>query len=401
MSSDVAELERAVDGMPDDWREVAVADVVAMLPGFAFKSEHFVTDTDEGLPLIRIRDLGQTATVTRYVGGYGEAYAVQDGDVLVGMDGEFAAVRWQGGKALLNQRVLKLSTARPDVLNEGYLFYRVQPSLSELEQTIGGTTVKHLSTKDLKRLTWQLPPLDEQRRIAEVLRSVDEAIAASRHVLSQMSAAKAAERRDAFSATASATLDPGLAKQGWSSTRLGKVFRERKEKGVTGLPVASVSIEQGLVLRADLDRRVASNLPPEGHSLVRRDDIAYNMMRMWQGACGMATTDCLVSPAYVVMTPTPDLDPRFAHHMLRSEPVIGLLHAYSQGIVDDRLRLYPQAFSQIPINLPPLVIQREIAELLDAYVDGEAVAAKELSAKEAMKAALMSDLLSGRVRLPA
>lgn len=401
MSGEVAELKRASDTVRDDWREVAVADVVAMLPGFAFKSENFVTDTDAGQPLIRIRDLGLTNTATCYVGDYDEAFAVRDGDILVGMDGTFEAVRWQGGNALLNQRVLKLSAARQDTIDDGYLFYRVQPALSELEQTIGGTTVKHLSTKDLKRLTWQLPPIDEQRRIAEVLRSVDEAIATSWQTLSQMSAAKTAERREAFSASAAPVLHPRLEKQGWSRTRLGKVFVERKEKGVAGLPVASVSIEQGLVLRADLDRRVASNLPAEGHSLVRKNDIAYNMMRMWQGACGVATADCLVSPAYVVITPKPEVYPRFAHHLLRSEPVIALLHAYSQGVVDDRLRLYPQAFGQIPINMPPLVIQREIAELLDGYGDCEAAAAKELASKAAMKASLMSDLLSGRVRVPA
>lgn len=401
MSSNVAELERPADSEPDNWREVAVRDVVAMLAGFAFKSENFVTDTDEGFPLIRIRDLGQTTTATRYVGGYDDTFAVKNGDILVGMDGEFSAVRWRGGKALLNQRVLKLSSARPGALDKGYLFYRVQPDLLKLEQTIGGTTVKHLSTKDLKQLTWHLPPIDEQRRIAEVLRSVDEALACARHALLQMSAAKIAERMEAFSASAATTIDPGLSKQRWYRTRLGKVFKERKQKGVAGLPVASVSIEQGLVFRADLDRRVASNLPAEGHSLVRKDDLAYNMMRMWQGACGIASADCIVSPAYVVMTPMPDLHPRFAHHMLRSEPVIALLHAYSQGIVDDRLRLYPQAFGQIPINLPPMAIQGEIAELLDAYSDCEVAAAKELAVMEAMKSALMSDLLAGRVRVPA
>jgi type I restriction enzyme S subunit len=134
MSSDVAEMERATNVMPADWREVAVADVVAMLPGFAFKSENFVTGTNAGLPLIRIRDLGQTNTATRYVGDYDEAFAVRDGAILVGMDGAFEAVRWRGGKALLNQRVLKLSSARPSAMDEGYLFYRVQPVLIAAEK---------------------------------------------------------------------------------------------------------------------------------------------------------------------------------------------------------------------------------------------------------------------------
>lgn len=162
---------------------------------------------------------------------------------------------------------------------------------------------------------------------------------------------------------------------GWRRVRLGEVFTERKEKGQTGLPVASVSIEHGLVLRSSLDRRVTSELLPVGHALVRKGDIAYNMMRMWQGACGLAGTDCIISPAYVVMTPTADVDPLFAHIALRSEPMISLLHGYSQGIVDDRLRLYPDAFAQVPIELPPIDEQRRIADVLRS-VD-EAIAATQ------------------------
>lgn len=180
----------------------------------------------------------------------------------------------------------------------------------------------------------------------------------------------------------------------WRRVRLGQVFTERKEKGRTGLPVASVSIEYGLVLRSSLDRRVSSELPPEGHALVRKGDIAYNMMRMWQGACGLAEADCIISPAYVVMTPRADVEPLFAHVALRSEPMITLLHGYSQGIVDDRLRLYPDAFAQVPINLPPLDEQRRIAEVLRSVDD--AIASAEDVASQAREAfeALLADLFA-------
>lgn len=152
--------------------------------------------------------------------------------------------------------------------------------------------------------------------------------------------------------------------QGWERLRLRDLFRERKERGQPSVPVASVSIDAGLVLRSTLDRRVSSALAPEEHALVRKNDIAYNMMRMWQGACGLASADCIVSPAYVVMTPGPKIRPDFALEMLRSTAVVKKLHAYSQGVVDDRLRLYPDAFGQIPVLIPPLDDQRQIAEIL-------------------------------------
>src|SRR5690242_16895806 len=93
--------------------------------------------------------------------------------------------------------------------------------------------------------------------------------------------------------------------------RLGDFFSNRQEPGQAGRPVMSVTMNDSLVLREDLEPRMESALRPDQHLLVRTGDIAYNMMRMWQGACGLATTDGVVSPAYVVLAPKPAIDSRF------------------------------------------------------------------------------------------
>lgn len=167
----------------------SLGDLVEILSGFPFKSDAFSTNPDEGTPLIRIRDIKTQTPSCSFIGDYDAAYLIGDGDIIIGMDGEFTAVRWQGVSALLNQRVLKIKSSRPDLLDDDYLFHRIQSDLAHLETVISGTTVKHLSVKDIRRLEWLLPPLDEQRRIAEVLRSVDEAASL---------AAKAADQNRAF-----------------------------------------------------------------------------------------------------------------------------------------------------------------------------------------------------------
>lgn len=401
MLGEVVELERAVDGVPDDWRQIAVAEVVAMLPGFAFKSENFVTDTDEGLPLIRIRDLGQTATVTRYVGGYDEAFAVQDGDILVGMDGTFEAVRWQGGKALLNQRVLKLSTARPDAMDEGYLFYRVQPALLELEQTISGTTVKHLSTKDLKRLTWQLPPLDEQRRIAEVLRSVDEAIAAKRtvveqtkHVLSSVRETLLQPRRNGIK-----TLP-----ESWSTRQLGQVAKIATGKTPSTKDDSLWNGDVAFVTPSDMRDRpwcdaVERYLSPLGASTVTiapAGAILFTCIASIGKSCILSAASAFNQQINACI-PGPQINGFFLYSQLQvmADEIRQLAGTTAVAIINK------STFSAILIHLPPLDEQQRIAEVLMALQESADAAAGDLDKLIALKGSISADLLSGRVRVPA
>lgn len=126
-------------------------------------------------------------------------------------------------------------------------------------------------------------------------------------------------------------------------------------------------MNDSLVLRDDLDRRMESALTPDQHLLVKRGDIAYNMMRMWQGACGLALADGVVSPAYVVLAPKPTIDSRFAFHWFKSARMIYLFWAYSHGLTEDRLRLYFDAFAEIPVSPPSIERQRSIASILDSW----------------------------------
>ena len=159
--------------------------------------------------------------------------------------------------------------------------------------------------------------------------------------------------------------------------RLGDYFSQRTEPGREGLPTLSVTLRDGLVFRDDLDRKTDTSLEHHEHLLAREGDIAYNMMRMWQGASGRAATDGLVSPAYVVLRPTDKIDTRYAAHWFKSARMVYLFWAYSHGLTEDRLRLYYDDFAEIPAAPPPLPIQRGIAAILDEW-DNAIVTAKKL-----------------------
>lgn len=177
--------------------------------------------------------------------------------------------------------------------------------------------------------------------------------------------------------------------------RLGDYFAQRTESGREGLPTLSVTLRDGLILRDDLDRKTGTSLEHHEHLLAREGDIAYNMMRMWQGASGRAATDGLVSPAYVVLSPTDKIDSRFAAHWFKSPRMIYLFWAYSHGLTEDRLRLYYDDFAEIPAAPPQLSEQRRIAAVLDEWDYAIATVEKLGQSQQRRKGGLIKSVFFG------
>jgi type I restriction enzyme S subunit len=181
--------------------------------------------------------------------------------------------------------------------------------------------------------------------------------------------------------------------EGWRHCRLGDLFESRRERGRPGLPLLSVTMNDGLVDREDLDRKQDSDLAPEEHLLVKPGDIAYNMMRMWQGAYGLAKREGIVSPAYVVLKPKQGVDSAYVRHLLRTPRMQYLLWAYSYGITDDRLRLYFQDFAKIPARVHTSSQQAQIASVLSVCEERVAIQRAALNNAITRRSGLLNRLL--------
>lgn len=174
--------------------------------------------------------------------------------------------------------------------------------------------------------------------------------------------------------------------------RLGDFFNQRQEPGILGLPVMSVTMNDSLVYRDDIDRRLESALRPDQHLLVKKGDIAYNMMRMWQGACGLALHDGVVSPAYVVLEPKSGMDSRFAYHWFKSTRMIHHFWAYSHGLTEDRLRLYFDNFCEIPATPPSPEKQKQIVAIVDSWDEAIGETEQLIEAKMQRRRGLLTNI---------
>ena len=168
----------------------------------------------------------------------------------------------------------------------------------------------------------------------------------------------------------------------WDVRRNGRLFGSRRETGYPDLPVLEVSLRSGVRVR-DFDNGTRKQEMGDRSKYQRaaRGDIAYNMMRMWQGAVGIAPVDGLVSPAYVVARPFAETDAAYYAYVFRTAAYMREVDTFSRGIVPDRNRLYWESFKQMPSVYPTLDEQRLIVRFLDWH---GAQMAKLIRAKQSL-----------------
>ena len=153
---------------------------------------------------------------------------------------------------------------------------------------------------------------------------------------------------------------------GWQTVRNGSLFSQRNETNFPQLPILEVSLRTGVRVRnfeTSNRKQVMSDFSK--YKRAASGDLAYNMMRMWQGAVGVAPVDGLVSPAYVVARPFPKTNAHYYRTQFRMDLYLGEIDGVSRGIVKDRNRLYWDQFKQMRSVAPPPDEQTAIVRFLD------------------------------------
>ena len=149
----------------------------------------------------------------------------------------------------------------------------------------------------------------------------------------------------------------------WEQRKLGEYFIERNERSGEG-ELISVTINAGIKKFNELGR---FDTKPEDLSKYKRvevGDIAYNSMRMWQGASGYSSYSGILSPAYTVISPKTGVSSLFFAYLIKRPQMIHLFEINSQGLTSDTWNLKFPAFSKIEASAPSDIDEQEnISEL--------------------------------------
>ena len=151
--------------IPSHWMVTKHKYHLQLQNGYPFKSKLF--DPEKGFPLIRIRDITSGKIETFYRGDFEEEYVVKEGDLLIGMDGDFNTRTWDGVNGLLNQRCCSVKEGRK--MSRRFLHYILPNELQIINDLTYYTTVKHLSIYDVYDTDTIQPPLHEQEQIVGYL----------------------------------------------------------------------------------------------------------------------------------------------------------------------------------------------------------------------------------------
>ena len=280
-------------------------------------------------------------------------------------------------------------------IDVGWLYYSLD--LLNLNRFATGQAQPGLSVDVLENVSLAIPPLEpEQQKIAECLSSVDELMAAQARKVDALKTHKKGLMQQLFpreGETQPRLRFPEFQNAGeWEPRKAGTLFANRVTKGVQGLPIYSVTMHDGMVKRDSFDRNFYDIEEAARNKKVCKEDIAYNMMRMWQGALGVAPEDCLVSPAYIVLAPMKDAVPVFFQYLFKLPATLLLLTSHSRGLTKDRLRLYYDDFASIPLRCPAPREQQRIASCLSSLDELITLESQKLEALKTHKKGLMQQL---------
>ena len=137
--------------VPVGWEVLPLFEAISVQYGFPFSTEQFTEETTN-VPVVRIRDILDGTTSAYSLEDADEKYHLNEGDVLVGMDGNFHINFWHDNEAYLNQRCVRLRPYTNSEISSVQILHSIKPYIKAKEQSAKGSTVGHLSDKDMKGL---------------------------------------------------------------------------------------------------------------------------------------------------------------------------------------------------------------------------------------------------------
>jgi type I restriction enzyme S subunit len=411
---------------PSGWKKTALDNVAEVQAGIA--KGKAVNGAAVTLPYLRVAnvqdgrvDLSVIKEITLKPSEV-DRYSLRKGDVLFTEGGDFDKLGrgtvWYGEiEPCLHQNHVFAVRPNPSRLLPEFLAFQAASQYGRRYFQLSSkqsTNLASINSTQLKQFPVLLPPLPEQRKIAEILRTWDEAI----EKLEALRAAKLRRHRalthslvfgtrqlDRFRTTDEVAAHRWFTLPAtWGIKPIGKLAREISERNGDGEQheVLSCSKYDGFVRSLEYFKKQVFSANLSGYKKIWRGDFGFPSNHVEEGSIGLQNlTDVgVVSPIYTVFRFAPEkVDADYAFAVLKTGLYRHIFEVSTSASVDRRGSLRWSEFSKLLFPLPPLAEQRAIAEVLrTAQTDLEALST-EIEALTHQKRGLMQKLLTGEWRV--
>ena len=241
-----------------------------------------------------------------------------------------------------------------------FITYYLNQKKTEIAKYAQGVSIVHLYPKDFKVMNIRIPSFNEQKKIVTLLEEINKKEKLLESKYQEYQYFKKYLMQQIFAQN----LRFGNFTDEWETVRIKDIFDERSEKGFLDLELLSVTLNEGVIKRSEIESKDNSNENKSNYKHVLPEDIVYNSMRMWQGASGVSSYEGIVSPAYTILIPK-NVYSKFFGYYFKTNEMIHQFKKYSQGLTSDTWNLKYPLISEIKIKIPPIDEQKEITKVFE------------------------------------
>ena len=255
------------------------------------------------------------------------------------------------------------------------------------------TGVPSLSKENINKAKIKIPGILEQQKIGNFFKQLDSLITLQQRKLEQFQTLKKTMLSKLFLKNDEKHPEIRFKNftDAWEQRRISECFDERINRSKNG-ELISVTINEGIKKARDLDRKDNSSRNKSNYKVVEVGDIAYNSMRMWQGASGYSPYKGIVSPAYTVLAPKKGIDSKFFASYFKRSDIIWIFRINSQGLTSDTWNLKYPALSKISVRVPSYEEQQKISTFFEKLDSLITLHQRKLEELEMMKKTLLRQM---------
>ncbi len=396
------------------WRSITVDDACEQVSvGIVIQPAQYYTDEACGVKTFRSANVGNGRINDRdwvYISSEGhkknQKSELKTGDVLVvrsGAPGTCCVVT----SKFAGSNCIDIVFARPKkhIISPDYLclFTNSENGKRQITATQGGLALKHFNVGAYKKMVLNIPGTKEQTAIANLLSTWDEAIEKTKRLI-------AAKERQYLSLSANllfGNASPNTSKRTkwfsvpdhWKIVKIGNVAKEVKTTNNSreNITVLSCTKYDGLVDSLSYFGKQIFSLDTTPYKVVSRGQFAYATNHIEEGSIGYQDLydKGLVSPMYTVFKTDNTIDDGYLYKVFKSITYLHIFQINTSSSVDRRGSLRWNEFAKLPIPLPPLEEQKQIAEALDTARQEINLLKRQAEAYRRQKRGLMQRLLTG------